>query len=130
VFQHRQYARESSEAESSFVAQRSQSKPKYLAGNGVYLTLLACTKPDENVVKLASPCAIFVPVVAIGSRTRQARRVDDEGARGGGLGLQACGPAGFVVEGNCRAASQGFCNSTATNCAEPMGSERMRQESE
>jgi hypothetical protein len=100
-----------------------------------YLTLLACTKPDENVVKLASPCAIFVPVVAIGSRTRQARRVDDEGARGGGLGLQACGPAGFVVEGDCRAASQGFCNSTATNCAEPMtrlcvGSERMRQESE
>ena len=36
----------SSEAESSFVAQRSQSTTKYLAGNGVYLILLACTKPD------------------------------------------------------------------------------------
>ena len=118
VFQYRQYARESSEAESTFMTQRSQSKPKYLAGNGVVPDPVGMHQPDENVVKLASPCAVFVPVVAIGSRTRQARRVDDEGARGGGL--QACGPAGFVVEGNCRAASQGFCNSTATNCAEPM----------
>ena len=46
------------------------------------------------------------------------RRAEMKGARGGRARASSVRPR--WLQGNCRAASQGFCNSTATNCAEPM----------